>query len=241
MNNNSKWELLDIVEDSLISLLKSKHIDIPIKILDLIGIIPMILYLLTNIFAIYYKCNILNVLNKTFLIGSILATLKGTLDVVTILPDSNGYKHCKARLGPDTVSFLTNLNFDTIFLKSLYDLLITEIFGINHKHMRYCSDMLLSGHTYFIVLFSIASYKMITIINPNLNQFYKRLIQIIICSYIVLEVLLILISKFHYTIDVMIAIILVLLLWDSSLVEDLSHINDFELLSNDIDKEENLI
>jgi len=246
MKNNSKWELVDIVEDSLVSLLKSNHIDIPIQILDLIGIIPMISNCLLISIAIYYKYDVLSVLNKTFLIGSILAVIKGTLDIVTILPDSNGYEHCKVRLGPDTITFLTNLNFDTKFFKSFYDLLITEIFGINndHQHMRYCSDMLLSGHTYFVVLFSIASYKMITIINPDLNQSSRRLIQVIILIYIGLEVLLILISKFHYTVDILIAIVLVLLLWDSSLVNNISQnlVTDFEILPDELDtKEDNLI
>jgi len=244
MKNNSKWELVDIVEDSLVSLLKSNHIDIPIRILDLIGIIPMISYCLLISIAIYYKYNVLIIYNKTFLIGSILAVLKGTLDIVTILPDSNGYKHCKTRLGSSTIVFLTNLNFDTNFSKSFYELLITEIFGINNQHMRYCSDMLLSGHTYFVVLFSIASYKIVTVINPDLSQSFRRLIQIIILIYIGLEVLLILISKFHYTVDILIAIVLVVLLWDSSLVNNISQnpVTDFELLSNELDnKEDNLI
>jgi hypothetical protein len=232
---NSTGQLRDIPEDLISNTLNGQQININIHLIDFIGSIPLIIYGLTNIVCLFKGLECVSILNKTFIIGSLLAVFKGIFDLVTIIPDSNGYANCKNRLGPDSIHFLNELNFKNNLIKSLNRLLWVEIVGINHTRMRYCSDMLLSGHTYFVVLFSLGSYNNLNIIFPNLNQLTRVCMKYIIILFVIVELMIILVSKFHYTVDVLLAIILTLSLWDSKIVNRIAYIwtSGFEWYTED--------
>jgi hypothetical protein len=166
----------------------------------------------------YYK-----IYTKTFLVGSLMAIFKGILDSVTIIPDSIGWNECKKRISNNDIIFLKNLNFSSDFSESVIKLLYVEIFGINGHHIRYCGDMMLSGHTYFVVLFNLGNYKILNTLIPNVTQTQKIIIITIIVMIIIFEFIIIELKKFHYTVDIILAIIIVLLTWNCKCISFISN------------------
>jgi len=203
LDSNIHITLIDLINDQYF---------ISYQILDILSLLPLIIFIIINIIAYIYNQDISNIFNKTLLIASILGISKGIFDMVTIIPDSSGYDRCLVRLGLTTKKFLDNLDFNNKLFISVKNLLIAEIFGLNGKRMRYCSDMILSGHTFYVVLFNISSYN---ILSKIINNIFLNIIKIILISITLFDISCILISKFHYTIDVLISIFMVIILYDS--------------------------
>merc|ERR1739848_55379 len=146
-----------------------------------------------------------------------MALTKGVFDLVTVLPDSSGWENCKARLGADGVeAFKTTFNFNDHFVSALLNMLVVEIFGWKGGRLRYCADMMVSGHTYFAALFSLSTYKMIRYsTKEKARRWIRYVIAAILLACLFTEVLLVAMSKFHYTVDMLAPLVLVILLWDS--------------------------
>lgn len=214
LNFNTEYQLYDIIGSSI-----TTKFDIPLYILDFLGCFPVLLYFGITLYGVSKNYDCIDIFNKTLIIASILAFLKGLLDVVTIVPDSNGWSVCKKRLNDDSIQFIKELDFSDNFLVSVEKLLQVEIFGLNNKRVRYCADMILSGHTYFALLFSLASYTSIILFCKDMSLFTKYLYKVIFVLFILTEITVVELQKFHYTVDIMIAIILVFLLWNSIFVE----------------------
>ena len=112
---NNTGQLRDIPEDLISNTLNGQQININIHLIDFIGSTPLIIYGLTNIVCLFKGLECVSILNKTFIIGSLLALMKGIFDLVTIIPDSNGYVECKNRLGTSSIHFLIAIdNFPII-------------------------------------------------------------------------------------------------------------------------------
>jgi hypothetical protein len=202
--------------------------NINILYLDLIAIFSFLLFIISYLITYYYNKNTYYIFTKTITIAIILSILKGIFNIVTIIPDSGGYDKCISRLGNDTVNFLINLDFNNNLFNSLIKLLKVEILGLNNKHMRYCSDMILSGHTYYVVLYNIASYD---IICKNIhNIIICNIIKIILISIVIIEIILILISKFHYTVDVLFSLVIVILLYNYNYINKINNNYDYEYI-----------
>jgi hypothetical protein len=217
---NSGGQLFDVIGNYLNT--KKINVIVPLFILDFIGCFPMVLFMCLTMSAIYFKYECIDVYNKTFIIGSMMAFFKGILDIVTIIPDSNGWYECKHRLNDKSFEFIKNLNFNNNFIQRTLDFIYVEIFGIEHKHIRYCADMILSGHTYFVILFSLANYKMITILFRNVKCYLKIMIKIFVLIMIFIEIILIELQRFHYTVDILLAVIMVLICWNNIIIDTIA-------------------
>ncbi|CAJ1395751.1 unnamed protein product [Effrenium voratum] len=196
------------------------NIKIPMIVLDLSGIIPAFLCVSCFAYSFVQKRFHIGLWYKTFLIACCMAIMKGVLDVVTVLPDSIGWQQCKDRLGEVGLQKMLHRHFFTDFAHTMAAAISDEIFGVEGKRIRYCADMMISGHTYFACLFSLAAYKLTGAIELTKRvQFWVGLL----CAFCVfLEVALVAAARFHYTVDMITSVILVVLLWDSLYLEQVA-------------------
>lgn len=196
---------------------RNGNVRIPMSILDLSGAIPAALCTSAFLFS-YYKGRFhVGLWYKTYLIACCMAVMKGILDVVTILPDSIGWKQCKERLGPEAFEKMKDRHFFTDFWGSMSQAVVDEVIGVDGKRIRYCADMMLSGHTYFAALFSLAAYKLTGAIDMPAKV--QRLVGVVCCICVVVEVVMVAAARFHYTVDMITSVFLVCLLWDSLYIE----------------------
>lgn len=198
------------------------NINIPLIILDLLGIFSLFIFSSLIIIMIYFDYDVIGIYNKTFIIASIMATSKGIIDMITIIPDSNGWDVCQKRLGDHPIKYLNSIDFSNHFFMSLFHMIKFEIFGLDHHRIRYCADMMISGHTYFVVLFLIASYKIVSIVIDK-RSYQMILIKLVVMMFIIVEIITISLERFHYTVDIVMAIMLVILLWDSKTVDMIAY------------------
>merc|ERR1712072_1655777 len=126
-----------------------------------------------------------------------MAILKGTCDAMTIVPDSGGWSVCEARLGKAGVDFFKDtMHMGQAFFKSLVNLLFVEFTGLDKKSVRYCADMIVSGHTYFAVLFSLSSYKMLRYATASkILRPIRRIVGFVCVACIVTQVTLVSLAK----------------------------------------------
>ncbi|CAK9005340.1 unnamed protein product [Durusdinium trenchii] len=196
------------------------NVRIPMFILDLSGFIPAALCVSAFVYSSYKQRFHVGLWYKTFLIACCMAVMKGILDVVTILPDSIGWNQCKERLGEPALQKMRNRHFFSNFWGSIWQALIDEVIGVNGKRIRYCADMMLSGHTYFAALFSLAAYKLTGAI--DLSSKAQKLVGVVCIICVTVEVVLVAAARFHYTVDMITSVFLVCLLWDSLFMEQVS-------------------
>jgi hypothetical protein len=198
--------------------------NIPLMLLDASGAIPMLLCFGSYVITTWKGDCHIGLWCKTFLIASIMATIKGVFDLVTILPDSSGWENCKNRLGPDGIeAFKTMFDFSGNFFAALLNMLVVEVVGFKGGRLRYCADMMVSGHTYFAALFSLSTFKMLKYSTQEESRRWIRyLIGVVLIACLVVEVVLVALSKFHYTVDMLASIVLVVILWDSIRIETMA-------------------
>lgn len=198
--------------------------NVSLNLLDASGAIPMMLCFGSYVITTWRGDCHIGLWYKTFIIASIMATIKGVFDLVTVLPDSSGWENCKERLGPDGLeAFQSSLNFSEDFLSAFLKMLVVEVYGWKGGRLRYCADMMVSGHTYFAALFSLSTYKMIRYsTRRKAHKWIRYVIGIILVSCLFIEVILVAMSKFHYTVDMLASLVLVVLLWDSIRIETIA-------------------
>lgn len=196
--------------------------EVPMATLDFISAcIPMIWMIL-----VLWKQDIV-IWSKCCLCGSLLALGKGFLCFATVVPDSTGWARCKERLGPDGVAYFKDpdtLNFGKSLVEAFLDLLYLEVVGVvqdgHNRHLRYCADMVYSGHTYFCCLFAVGLYDLVRKLT-RLSE-HRSLMRFVVGSLllaaVLADVILILLNRFHYTMDICIAIWGVLLLYTNGCV-----------------------
>lgn len=76
------------------------------------------------------------------------------------------------------------------------------------------------GHTYFAALFSLSAYKQFFL--SGVGKFWSRVVGFICVCCMVTEVSLVAAARFHYTVDMLVAVVLVGLLFDSTYVEQIA-------------------
>jgi len=155
---------------------------------------------------------------KVMLCNALLALLKGVLGAVTTVPDSIGWNNCKARLGVDGVRYLSTK-------LSLGDLLRMELVGAppHGQHLRWCADMMFSGHTYFTCLYGLALFELFRVwfarVKPGIGRAGPLIFVCVLgVGEQVLEVYEVLKSRFHYSMDVLVAIVITFLVFTNSAV-----------------------
>jgi hypothetical protein len=218
---NSGW--FNSTEFNNIGAVTSGSVKIPLVVLDLTGAIPGIICMLSYL-ATAYKGNFnIGLWNKTFIVGSIMAVMKGIFDAVTIMPDSIGWEACKARLTDSGIEQIRSFHFSHGFLPALFRALWNEALGDQGRRVRYCSDMMVSGHTYFAVLFAFSAYKQVDYLLAHSSvKWPRRWIGGLLILDVLTELVLVSAARFHYTVDMLAAIVMVCLLFDSVHVEQVA-------------------
>jgi len=215
------------LQDPLSARLGFKHV--PLKVLDGVALLFPFLWFLT---VVYLRD--VQQWTKVLLSHSVLAVGKGVFGVVTIMPDSIGWANCKERLGPSGVDFFMNRVPDprihgmwTTFMA----ILGVELAGPEQNRigagMRFCADMLYSGHTYFTILYILALCELVrkAIRMPKSPIYVEKPFRqkmVMLALYIAcltqqsIEVGMVLQNRFHYTSDVFLAILLTFLWYTSA-------------------------
>jgi len=201
--------------------------DIAIFFIDASGMIPLMFFAASFVTALVKGRFSIGLWTKTFIIAACMATMQGLFDVVTIMPDSSGWHTCIARLGGEAgikkfehfyQGFMSN------FFTGLLDMMWNEIFP--SKRLRYCADMMISGHTYFAVLFSLSGYKQCHEAMPEREHstfwWIRRFFYVICILCVMVEMCVVAMTRFHYTVDMLASVVLVFLLFDSVHVEQLA-------------------
>lgn len=196
--------------------------------------IPMATFdYISGAIPVLWLCLIVHSLNlqlftKGCVCGCLLALGKGFLAVVTVLPDSIGWEQCKARLGKDGLAWFkdkANMNFKKDAVSSLQHLFYMqfwpgEVYGLK---MRYCADMVYSGHTYAATLFALGLYdfcKMKTrTLDSNATKFQIRtLVGAVLSAIVLADGVMMLLNHFHYTLDIVLAVLLVFLYYTNAAI-----------------------
>lgn len=167
---------------------------------------------------------------KVFFCSGTLFVWKGLLDYITTLPDSIGWQQCEARLKPEGVQFFKELH-SLPFGKFLTRFAEMEMFGIDVGGgksrmwpVRYCGDMILSGHTSVMFLYLLASMDLcrrLTLLfenteAPGKSIALRTLLSLFVLCCVSADLYLIVINHFHYTVDVVLAVMLTLLIYTNA-------------------------
>lgn len=203
------------VEGSLhdVSVLLFGHHKIPMHALDSVSIlIPGSWFLL-----VVYQIN-LHLFTKCCLCGSLLAVGKGVFGFVTVVPDSIGWLACKKRLGEKGLEVLG----DAINFSESWQYALSQLASPNAFHYRYCADMVYSGHTYFCALFAVGLYDAFRRYShfwpPQRKFFARTALGCVLLAYTIVDVVLMLMNSFHYSLDVLLALLLVLLYYTNAAI-----------------------
>mmetsp|Transcript_45156 Transcript_45156/g.130755 ORF Transcript_45156/g.130755 Transcript_45156/m.130755 type:complete len:850 (-) Transcript_45156:56-2605(-) len=189
----------------------------------------------------------LRVWTKCCLCGSLLALLKAFLARTTLLPDSAGWEICKERLGPDRLGNFRVEDFCSFkhgFLFGLFDVLRLDVVAVwlqrGESRYPFCADMMFSGHAYCYAIFSLGLYDLVRKHTAPLGLLARPL-----CRFLAGAVLLVLMccdvesaiaNRFHYTMDIVIALVLSLLIFSSPAIAAAT-----EFWAVDLDAEHNFL
>mmetsp|Transcript_74844 Transcript_74844/g.167717 ORF Transcript_74844/g.167717 Transcript_74844/m.167717 type:complete len:488 (-) Transcript_74844:64-1527(-) len=172
--------------------------------------------------------NVLQLWTKVMLCAGFLFILKGTLGAVTVVPDSSGWDVCKVRLKALGLNWMKKEH-------SFSDMMWIDFHWLIQygQPLRYCGDMMYSGHTFVVTLFGLGLYELIRIIQPARGQFStsrdaknanlcKMFILIGLTIFSVgeqlLEIYSVEKSRFHYTSDIIVALVVTFLLYTNGVV-----------------------
>lgn len=168
----------------------------------------------------------LHLWTKILTSNALLALGKGCLGMMTIVPDSSGWANCKDRLGEKSIAFLREgipNPFTEGFYKTFFAIAHMELTGPDHDRlgsgMRYCADMMYSGHTYFTCLYALGLLELTRrhVIRLQLEEWKKTgvLIAVTIVCIVqqAVEIYLVLKSRFHYSMDIAVAVVATLLVY----------------------------
>lgn len=162
----------------------------------------------------------LGVWTKVMISNAALALLKGVLGVLTTIPDSQGWHECKERLGPEGLRWMVGIH------SSLLDFLRLELVGVDGVRLRWCADMMFSGHTYFTTLYALGTYELSVSFTREWPPCWRRILLLPMLFLAVgeqsLEIYLVLLNRFHYSMDVVVAIVMTFLIFSNGWVAQLA-------------------
>jgi len=192
--------------------------DIPMHYMDAMSIsVPLVW------FIVVVSKRDLHIWTKCCLCGAILAVCKGLLGCMTVVPDSTGWSHCKDRLGEEGVQYFQGAHtLDTRHMHDfVWDVINLELDGLLQgrlrKPLRYCADMVYSGHTYFVTLFSLGLYdltrKHTRVWGAKMGFATRLFVGTALSCIVAADVACILMNRFHYSMDVFLALLITLLLY----------------------------
>jgi len=141
----------------------------------------------------------------------VLSTGKGLFAWITVVPDSNGWQACQARLAPGSypVDWYAKE-------RSILEILLMD------PRSRLCADMMWSGHTYFVTLFAFGLHECVRRGMRASSAKRRILVESLVAVAAVLqqtvEIYFVLKSRFHYTSDVVMAVFVTYLLYTNSVI-----------------------
>uniref|UniRef100_A0A7S1M2W0 Sphingomyelin synthase-like domain-containing protein n=1 Tax=Alexandrium catenella TaxID=2925 RepID=A0A7S1M2W0_ALECA len=169
------------------------------------------------------RANVLPLWTKVMLCAGFLFILKGIIGAVTTVPDSSGWEVCKARLTPVGVVWMKE---DHSFLS----MLVLDFWWnvVYHHPLRYCSDMMYSGHTFTVTLFALGLYELVRIVRPTRNKkkavadVQKVWLMLLLSVFTVgeqgVEIYFVEKTHFHYTSDIVVALLITFLLYTNGAI-----------------------
>ncbi|CAK9014950.1 Uncharacterized protein SCF082_LOCUS12545 [Durusdinium trenchii] len=203
--------------------------DVPLKALDAVALVFPFLWFC----AVLYLQDV-QAWTKVLLCHSVLAVGKGIFGATTIIPDSIGWANCKKRLGPAGLAYFQNEVPDPTqhgLWTMCMAILGVELRGPSQDRigsgMRFCADMIYSGHTYFTILYILALCDLLrrALGDPSTRLYvetkWKRK-AILVSVYLAciaqqgIEIFLVMSNRFHYTTDVVLAVLLTFLWYTSA-------------------------
>lgn len=192
---------------------------------------PMVFGLASCCFALCandgLRKKVLVLWTKVMICAYCLFSLKGLLGACTTVPDSRGWGTCKSQsLVPEAVDWMRG---DHAF----WEFLILDFWWVakHGKPMRYCADMMFSGHTFTVTLFALGLYELARVLLSEMREatgrrgrHWRRVARILTLTAIGLvtiaqqcfEVYAVETSHFHYTADVLVAFLVTLLIYSNS-------------------------
>eukprot|EP00913_Durusdinium_trenchii_P029428 g27586.t1 len=222
--------------------------DVPLKALDAVALVFPFLWFC----AVLYLQDV-QAWTKVLLCHSVLAVGKGIFGATTIIPDSIGWANCKKRLGPAGLAYFQNearakrrqrwgstgraaeTQVPDPTQHGLWTMCMAilgvELRGPSQDRigsgMRFCADMIYSGHTYFTILYILALCDLLrrALGDPSTRLYvetkWKRK-AILVSVYLAciaqqgIEIFLVMSNRFHYTTDVVLAVLLTFLWYTSA-------------------------
>lgn len=166
---------------------------------------------------------------KVCFCAGLLFILKGLLGAATTVPDSSGFKVCRDRLTKNEQD-MAGLNFMTAN-HTFWEFVVLDVNWIPEHHglLRYCSDMMYSGHTLVVTTFALGAYEMLRIVldkywekdTPSvlvLKSLFLLALSLAAIGEQILEIYFVEQTHFHYTMDVLMAIVVVFLVYTNGAI-----------------------
>lgn len=187
--------------------------DIPIAVLDQVALLFPCCFLILAVLM-----DAIGPFTKVIVCNICLAVGKGAFGYMTTVPDSSGWANCQNRLGPEGLAFMMQDHTAVELLRAELIGISNATTGVHNKHMRWCADMMWSGHTYFTCLYALGLYDLVRLWTRNWQGEKKRKAFLFIVGGFavteqVVEVTLVLVNRFHYSMDVAMAILLTFLFY----------------------------
>eukprot|EP00931_Biecheleriopsis_adriatica_P087712 TRINITY_DN62144_c0_g1_i1.p1 TRINITY_DN62144_c0_g1~~TRINITY_DN62144_c0_g1_i1.p1 ORF type:complete len:488 (+),score=50.50 TRINITY_DN62144_c0_g1_i1:46-1509(+) len=140
-----------------------------------------------------------------------LAVGKGLFSWITTIPDSSGWKTCQTRLAHSVYSVEW---FEQE--RSVWEILFMD------PRSRLCADMMWSGHTYFVTLFALGLHEATRIALRTRSADSRVMVECLVAGVAFVqqgvEIYFVLKSRFHYTSDVVMAVIMTYLLYTNTTI-----------------------
>ena len=175
----------------------AKYLSLPgersAPLLDGAILVPACLYVWSLVHADDRRAHSVSLLSLL----TVIWTLKGLFAVSTIIPDSMGRDGCEDRLGSGGVR-------EDDLLPMLWS--VIEL-TFRKPTLRYCADMFYSGHTATALSLSLCSAPVLT------RRLGPRMSAAVVAGVTAPMIALIILRKFHYTIDVLGGVVITTLTW----------------------------
>lgn len=196
------------------------HEEVSMHTLDMLSLASMLFFVVGTLWL-----RDLRLWVKVLTCAALLFFSKGAIDYMTELPDSIGWERCQARLKDEGVNFFKSLHglSDGVLFQKMLKM---ELGGLSARTggviwpVRYCSDMLLSGHTFAMFLSLLGSCdvarRMTMLASPTSSVVAVCLIMTFTLLCQGADLYFIIINHFHYTVDVALSLVVTLLLYTNA-------------------------
>lgn len=183
---------------------------------------------------------------KAILCNCFLLTLKGLFGFMTIVPDSIGWSQCKQRLTPEGIELMKDMiggpeqGFFSVFFTTMKFEVKSRLPPNKPSGVRFCADMMPSGHTFFTCLYALALLEKMRRGVRTIKKFgnwllgpsYGKYLFWVVFGFVMfvavteqtVELYYVVLNRFHYMMDVVMAIVLTLLFYTNGTITIVSKI-----------------